>query len=148
MPTARLPSPAALPEQNSIIATEQAGDRLAMTARLATAENSAPVIAILDYPLEEALTPYKAVIMPMLLVLLGALMVALLGAMLIARSVSHPLEMLAKTARRIAKGDYSRLPPINRRDEIGELSSAVNNMTRSIAERENALRDAVSSLEV
>jgi signal transduction histidine kinase len=84
----------------------------------------------------------------MLLVLLGALMVALMGAMLIARSVSHPLEVLAKTARRIAEGDYSRLPPINRRDEIGELSSAVNNMTMSIAERENALRDAVSSLEV
>ena len=147
-PAVQLPSPTALPEQNSIIATEQTGDRLAMTARLATAENSAPVIAILDYPLEEALTPYKAVIIPMLLVLLGALIVALMGAMLIARSVSHPLEVLAKTARRIAEGDYSRLPPINRRDEIGQLSSAVNNMTRSIAERESALRDAVSSLEV
>ncbi len=147
-PAVQLPSPAALPEQNSIIATEQTGDRLAMTARLATAENSAPVIAVLDYPLEEALTPYRAVIMPMLLVLLGALLVALIGAMLIARGVSHPLEVLARTARRIAEGDYSRLPPENRRDEIGQLSSALNNMTQSIAERESALRHAVSSLEV
>jgi signal transduction histidine kinase len=68
--------------------------------------------------------------------------------MLIARSVSHPLEVLARTARRIAEGDYSQLPPENRRDEIGELSSALNNMTRSIAERESALRHAVISLEV
>src|SRR6185295_10896527 len=84
----------------------------------------------------------------MLLVLLGALIIALVGAMIIARSVSQPLEVLARTARRIAKGDYHRLPPpIDRRDEIGELSSTLNNMSRSIAEREAALREAVSSLE-
>jgi len=147
-PAVAIPSPAALPAQNSIIATEQSGDRLAMTARLATAEMSPPIVAILDYPLEEALTPYRAVIIPMLLVLLGALIIALVGAMIIARSVSQPLEVLARTARRIAKGDYHRLPPpIDRRDEIGELSSTLNNMSRSIAEREAALREAVSSLE-
>jgi signal transduction histidine kinase len=67
--------------------------------------------------------------------------------MLIARGVSQPLEALASTARRIAKGDYSSLPAVGRRDEIGELSSALGNMTRSIAERENALRDAIGSLE-
>jgi signal transduction histidine kinase len=146
-PSASLPSPTALPPQNTIIATEQSGDRVAMTARLATAESSAPVIAILDYPLEEALAPYKAVIVPMLLVLLGALVLALFGVMVIARGMAHPLEVLAATAQRIAKGDYSGVPPTKRRDEIGELSSALNNMTRSIAERENALRDAVNSVE-
>src|SRR6185503_3348394 len=146
-PVVELPSPTTVPRQASILSTEQSGQSLAMTARLATSEMSAPVIAILDYPLEEALSPYRAVIVPMLLVLGGALIVALTVAMLIAHGVSQPLEALAATARRIAKGDYGTLPPVNRRDEIGELSSALGNMTRSIADRENALRDAIASLE-
>ena len=146
-PVVALPSPTTVPRQASILSTEQSGQSLAMTARLATSEMSAPVIAILDYPLEEALSPYRAVIVPMLLVLGGALIVALTVAMLIAHGVSQPLEALAATARRIAKGDYGTLPPVNRRDEIGELSSALGNMTRSIADRENALRDAIASLE-
>ena len=83
----------------------------------------------------------------MLLVLGGALLVALTVAMLIAHGVSQPLEALAATARRIAKGDYSSLTTVDRNDEIGELSSALGNMTRSIAERETALRDAIGSLE-
>ena len=146
-PVARLPSPSSVPKQASILSTEQSGQSLAMTARLATSETSAPVLAILDYPLEEALSPYRAVLVPMLLVLGGALLVALTVAMLIAHGVSQPLEALAATARRIAKGDYSALPVVSRNDEIGELSSALGQMTRSIADRESALRDAIGSLE-
>ena len=147
VPAVQLPSPASVPRQASILSTEQSGESLAMTARLATSETSAPVLAILDYPLAEALSPYRAVLAPMLLVLGGALLVALTVAMLIAHGVSQPLEALAASARRIAKGDYSSLPVVSRNDEIGELSSALAQMTRSIADRESALRDAIGSLE-
>ncbi|HYM18774.1 MAG TPA: ATP-binding protein [Micropepsaceae bacterium] len=132
----------------SAITTFEQGDHLAMVARLASAEGSVPVVAVLDYPLEEALSAYRAVITPMLLVLLGALLVALLGAVMIARGVSRPLEVLAVATRRIAKGDYRALPAIVRSDEIGELSTALNGMARSIADRETALMGAVASLEV
>jgi two-component system cell cycle sensor histidine kinase PleC len=84
----------------------------------------------------------------MLLVLAAALCIALVGAMLIASGVSRPLEMLAVVARRIAKGDYTPFPSLSRGDEIGELSTALNNMTQSIAERETALKGAVASLEL
>jgi len=148
LPTVQLASAATLTSQNAVIASEQEGDHLAMMARLATSEASRPVVAVLDYPLEEALNAYRVVLTPMLLVLGGALLVALIGAMLIAHSVSRPLEALATAARRIAKGDYSAMPPMRRRDEIGELSSALTNMTLSIAERETALKGAVASLEL
>ena len=146
-PVVQLPVPASVPKQASILSTEQSGQSLAMTARLATSETSAPVLAILDYPLEEALSPYRAVIVPMLLVLGGALVVALTVAMLIAHGVSQPLEALAATARRIAKGDYTSPPVTRRNDEIGELSTALGHMSRSIEDRESALRDAIGSLE-
>ena len=142
-------APSAVPaSKEGVSATEEQGDRLAMMARLTTAEGSQPVIAVLDYPLEQALSAYRAVITPMLFVLAGALLVALLGAMLIAHGVSRPLEALAGAAQNIAKGNYSLFPESRRRDEIGELSSALNNMTQSIAEREAALKGAVASLEL
>jgi signal transduction histidine kinase len=147
-PTIRITSLALLTSPDSIIATDQQNEHLAMMARLTTTATSRPVVAILDYPLEEALSTYRAVITPMLLVLAAALCIALVGAMLIASGVSRPLEMLAVAARRIAKGDYTPLPSPRRRDEIGELSEALNNMTQSIAERETALKGAVASLEL
>jgi signal transduction histidine kinase len=148
MPAVQVVSQAASLSQDSVIATEQEDDRLAMMARLATSQSSRPVVAVLDYSLEEALNAYRVVITPMLLVLGGALIVALVGAMLIAHGVSRPLEALAAAARRIAKGDYTPMPAIGRGDEIGQLSLALNNMTHSIAERETALKGAVASLEL
>src|SRR4051812_10521793 len=147
-PVVKITSLALLASPNSIIATQQEGDHLAMMARLTTSATSRPVVAILDYPLDEALSTYRAVITPMLLVLAAALSIALVGAMLIASGVSRPLEMLAVAARRIAKGDYAPFPSTRRKDEIGELSTALNNMTHSIAEREAALKGAVASLEL
>jgi signal transduction histidine kinase len=148
LPTVQLAAAATPMSQNTVIATEQKNDHLAMMASLVTTKGSRPVIAVLDYPLEEALSAYRAVIAPMLLVLGCALVIALVGAMLIAHSVSRPLETLAAAARRIAKGDYTPIPATRRSDEIGELHSALNNMTRSIAERETALKSAVASLEL
>jgi HAMP domain-containing protein len=147
-PTELIPALSFLPAAESVVATEQNGDHLAMLARLDVADESAPVIAILDYPLEEALSAYTKIITPMLLVLGTALVVALIGAMLIARGVSRPGEQLAETAKRIAGGDYRPLLPSDRRDEIGQLSSGLNLMVQSIAERETALKHAVSSLEL
>ena len=143
-----MPSPAAIPSVGTVEDVPQRNQRMAMMAHLSAAQASTPIVAILDYPLDEILRPYQSVITPMLLVLGAALAAALLGAMFIARGVARPLELLALTARRIAKGDYSRVPVLDRRDEIGELSTALDNMTRSIAEREAALKSAVSSLEL
>jgi len=143
----RLPAADEFPNTNAIAAAENDG-RLAVTTRLMTAENSDPIIAILDYPISELLGAYWAVLIPVLVVFTGVLAVGLLGVALIARSVSKPLEALAGAARRIASGDYRALPRIRRKDEIGDLSRALANMSEAIAERETSLMSAVSSLEV
>ena len=123
-------------------------DYLTVTAPLKTAPGSAPVFAILDYPMIEMLAPYRAILWPILFVSLGVLVLALIGAMLIVRSFSEPLEMLAGAARRIAGGDYTPPERLKQRDEIGHLGDALINMTRSIAEREAALKSAIDALEV
>jgi signal transduction histidine kinase len=121
---------------------------LRVAARLETAKGSRPVVAVLSYPLDEALAAYRSVVIPLLLLLGFALVVAVAGAMIIVRGVSRPLEMLAGAARRIASGDYTAPPKLHQRDEVGHLADALINMTHSIAEREAALKQAVDATEI
>ncbi len=123
-------------------------DFLTVTAPLKTAHASAPIFAVLDYPMDEMLAPYRAIALPLLFVSLGVLALALFGAMLIVNSFSQPLEELAAAARRIAGGDYTPPARLKQRDEIGHLGDALINMTCSIAEREAALTSAIGALEV
>jgi diguanylate cyclase (GGDEF)-like protein len=74
------------------------------------------------------------------LVVLG-LVVGLLGALLIARGVSRPVEALAAAATRVAAGDYAAPPPAaGGRDELGRLATAFSTMTAAIGEREERIR--------
>lgn len=121
---------------------------LTVSARLDTISGTAPVVAMLAYPLDDALAPYWSMIWPMLGVLAAALAAALAGAMLIVRGVSRPLEALAENARQIAAGDYTPPKRVAQQDELGHLSDALIAMARSIAEREEALTSAISSAEL
>jgi signal transduction histidine kinase len=145
---AKLPAVPAGRADLAEVTTQGGDDYLTVTAPLATADGSKPVIAVLNYPLKEALAAYRGIVAPMLLVLGLALLIALVGAALIVRRVSRPLEALAVTARRIAAGDYT--PPVRstQRDEVGHLTDALINMTDSIAERENSLRGAIEATEL
>lgn len=59
----------------------------------------------------------------------AAVFLAALASMWIARTIAAPVEMLAGTAKVIANGDLSRVAPVSRRDEIGDLAAAFNSMT-------------------
>ncbi len=136
-----------LSQNRTDIVSEGGRNYLTATAHIATGRHSAPVAVILDYPLDKALMPYRSMVEPVLVVLAIALLVALAGAMLIVRGVSRPLEALAAAAGRIAAGDYTPPPRIRERDELGQLSDALINMTHSIAEREAALNRAIAAAE-
>lgn len=128
----------ALPAASRAAVLRQQNDKeiLTVSRRLDTASTSAPVLAILGYPLDDALAPYWALIWPMLGVWAASLLAALIVATLIVRSVSQPLERLARTARQIAAGNYAPPERIDQQDELGQLSESLTVMTRSIAERE------------
>ncbi|HYB51789.1 MAG TPA: EAL domain-containing protein [Burkholderiaceae bacterium] len=80
-----------------------------------------------------------------------AVLVALLSAALITRSVARPLAQTARLAREIANGKMdSPLPPAGR-DEVGFLVRAIEHMRRSLIEREAriaelAFRDGLTGL--
>ncbi len=129
------------------LANDDGREYLTVARRLETTATSAPVVAVLAYPLDDALAAYWSMVLPMLGLLAVSLLAALAGAMLIVRTVSRPLETLAKTARQIAAGIYAPPPRLDQSGELGQLSEALTVMTRSIAEREADLTQAMASAE-
>jgi signal transduction histidine kinase len=144
----RLPAIRGLPNNAASVGDDRRGEFLTVATSLTTAAHSAPVIVVLGYPLAEAFAAYRSIVIPVLLFLAFALLLAVVGAMIVVRGVSRPLEALAGVARRIAAGDYTPPQPIGQKDELGQLSDALIGMTRSIAEREAALTSAIDALEI
>lgn len=58
-----------------------------------------------------------------------ALLVAIAGAYLLARTALRPVDTVVSAAREMTEGDLSRrLPVVNRRDEIGRLATTMNGL--------------------
>ncbi|MEJ0070055.1 MAG: EAL domain-containing protein [Pseudomonadota bacterium] len=137
------PSGSPLSDEASLV-TAAGGEFLMRATRLETTDPDVRVVAVLGYPLDDALSPYRPVLLALAGLLALGLIAALLGAVLIARGVSRPVEILATQVRRIEAGDYTATTPIQQRDEIGELSVAFGNMAQSIAEREERIHHQAS----
>jgi HAMP domain-containing protein len=107
------------------------------------------VIALLQSPLDQAMQAFAPLDEKIIWIALGALFASLVGALLLARSVSLPVRALAQAAERIGEGDYQTPVTLKRSDELGLLATAFNSMQSGIAEREqqlayNALHDALT----
>jgi diguanylate cyclase (GGDEF)-like protein len=113
--------------------------------------NSAPVVVLFGYSLDDALRPYHNLALAWSALLALGLAAGLLGAWMIARNVSRPVEWLATVAKRIEEGDYRMPPRLQRRDEIGALANAIGTMAAAVQLREErisyqATHDAVTGL--
>ena len=65
----------------------------------------------------------------------------------ISRLVSRPLRHMARTAREIAGGDYSRRAYVRTRDEVGVLARSFNTMLDELEASLSELREARETLE-
>ncbi|WP_445145140.1 putative bifunctional diguanylate cyclase/phosphodiesterase [Dyella sp. Tek66A03] len=113
---------------------------LVLARPLSGLQESAPIQAVIGYSLDDALRPYHSVVSTWLGLLALGLVLGLLGAWLIARGVSRPIEALAASVRRIEQGDYSAPAAAERKDELGQLATAFSTMTQSIRQREDRIR--------
>lgn len=67
------------------------------------------------------------------------LFVSLMGAYLIAASITKPIQRLVTQAKTIANGNYKDTIDFVERNEIGQLADEFNHMQSAVLERENAL---------
>ena len=143
-----IPAPQDIRSRPETVVDRDGQEYLTIATLLPTPAHSAPIYAILGYPMADAFAAYRSIIGPVLMVLTLALLVAGACAFTVVRYASRPLEALAASARRIAEGDYTVAEPLRQNDEIGQLSQALSGMTQSIAEREAALNSAIDALEI
>jgi sigma-B regulation protein RsbU (phosphoserine phosphatase) len=68
-----------------------------------------------------------------ILVASGSLLLLVIPALLIAWSITRPLQLLATATERLATGDFdAALPPVRRHDEVAQLTDAFDQMRRDL----------------
>jgi diguanylate cyclase (GGDEF)-like protein len=103
-----------------------------------TGDNSR-VNTLVQRSLEEAGRPFVTLERQVFALSLTILLIAVLAAVLFARTVSRPLQVLADGAGRIERGDYVSPIVVRQQDEIGHLATAFNAMQAAIAAREDQI---------
>jgi signal transduction histidine kinase len=76
----------------------------------------------------------------------GAVLVALLVGVLLARTLTRPLLALTQATRRMAGGDLEQAVPVKSADEIGMLADAFNQMSREVARANKARRQMTADV--
>jgi two-component system NtrC family sensor kinase len=82
-----------------------------------------------------------------LLACLLLLMIGVLVTVLTHYFVDIPVQRLVRQSSLVAQGDLEARVPVTSRDELGELSEAVNSMTESLGKAEKELKGWADSLE-
>lgn len=76
--------------------------------------------------------------------ILGALLVALVMGILLARTLTRPLRALTQAAQSITRGQLEQQVKVRSNDEIGQLATAFNRMSQEVA-RVNQLRKQMTA---
>lgn len=112
---------------------------LTLTTPLETAGNNGDVVALIQYSLNVAFSPYRPLVYALLVLLgLGAVVLAC-GSVFVARGVSRPLRLLTESAAKISVGNYHPVQLERSDDEFGQLAQGFNHMIDGIDERERKI---------
>ncbi|MDH3714507.1 MAG: HAMP domain-containing protein [Gammaproteobacteria bacterium] len=90
------------------------------------------LMVVLQRSLEQALTPFERLYRILVALTLFVLALSIVGAVLIARSVTRPVTILVEGTRHIEQGDYQHQIVVSQNDEIGQLADAFNQMSRGL----------------
>ena len=94
------------------------------------------IVVVIQKSLDKELIPFHRLQWILLAIALISLLLAFLGSLLVARSVSKPIKKLAAGVREVGKGRYDYRIEVNSTDEIGELGLAFNEMVITKGEQE------------
>jgi len=97
------------------------------------------VNTLLQRSLEEARRPFVILELKIFGLSFIMLLAAVVAAVFFARTVTHPLRVLADAAGRIERGEYGTPVRVTQADEIGHLGTAINQMRSAIAAREDQI---------
>jgi signal transduction histidine kinase len=99
------------------------------------------LVAMIGIPSATLYEPARSRLIRYTLVGLIALLLAVVAALVIERSIVLPIRRLRATAQRLGGGDLAARAPLLGGGEIGDLGTAFNAMATQIAEREERLTE-------
>ena len=80
----------------------------------------------------------------LMLILIGCsgFLLGLVGAGILAKRITGPLQKLVEGTVRISKGDFAQMISVGSRDEVGDLARSFNEMTKDLLETRRRMEDA------
>ena len=118
-----------------------AGDEVLAASRPV---QSTPWVIVIEFPYEAVMTSVNSFVQGVVIVGGLLLLVGLIIAWFLSRSITKPLNELTVITEAMAKGDFSKPVEVGKRDEIGKLAFAFNTMMGRIqtSQREIEHKDA------
>lgn len=98
---------------------------------LALADQKTTVV--LQRSVELAMRPFMALYRILSTIAVVGLLALILGVAVLARQITRPVQQLAAGVRLLQQGDYSTQVNVHGRDELAQLATAFNQMTRGLA---------------
>jgi len=92
-----------------------------------------------------AATAKSAIVMSVIVVAIGVLLAIGLG-IFISRSINNPLKKSVDFAKGVADGDLSQRIDLNRKDEIGDLTTALNGMVNNLTKVIENVKQAANNV--
>lgn len=127
--------PGAIETERVVAAIIDGSEVLNFSTRIGT-QGSASVYVLLQRSVDDELKPFQEVRNIVVWLSIGGLLLSLIGAVFIARTVTRPIQALVNAARSVGRGDYAQSVNVSQRDEMGELGAAFNHMVKGLAERD------------
>jgi diguanylate cyclase (GGDEF)-like protein len=107
--------------------------------RLVPLTADAHVAAVLQRPIASAMASFRTLRATLLGLGFLSLAISIAGSVVIALSITRPIELLLAAVKRIRGGDYSEPIVVPREDEIGALAQGLEHMRTGIAAREQQI---------
>jgi two-component system, OmpR family, sensor histidine kinase BaeS len=82
----------------------------------------------------------------LILASLGATILSLLLAVVLAQALTRPLRELTQATRAVAQGDLTQTVTVRSQDELGELAAAFNQMSHDLAQMQNQRRQMTADI--
>jgi len=83
-------------------------------------------------PLSEVQLQIQLIYRVVLFGAIAAIIIALIVAYFVSKSITSPIREMKEIAQRIARGDFSRKIRIRQKDELGELAKSLNTMSEEL----------------
>lgn len=104
-----------------------------------------PWFLVIEFSRRAVVAPASRFLRRMVIIGLVLLLIGVAATFWVSTSITRPLHSLTEVASAISAGDYKRKATINRRDELGTLSSAFNTMVTQLRDSHRELESKVQA---